>query len=288
MLQEQRGSACTTYVYEPDSYVPLARLDRATALVAANDATSSAEKMHVTVDKVFYFHNDVSGMPEELTSAKGELAWQAQYSTWGNTVSENWSFAAQEQIENHGTVPLPQNLRFQGQYLDREIGLHYNTFRFYDPDIGRFISPDPIGLMGGLNLQAYAPNPIGWIDPLGWQCWKTAREKFWKGEAINAAPGRYSPRNLRLMANGNAPKMTINVTYKNTVTNRLKGRVGRTTNIDVPIELHHQHIPQRAGSGIANETWNLTKATPWGHSSMDKHRNLGWDVNSIVKSVAKF
>ena len=172
MLQEQRGSASTTYVYEPDSYVPLARLDRATALVAANDANMgaerSADKVAVTVDKIFYFHNDVSGMPEELTSTKGELAWQAQYSTWGNTVCENWSFAAQEQIENHGTVPLPQNLRFQGQYLDREIGLHYNTFRFYDPDIGRFISPDPIGLMGGDNLYNYAPNPISWIDPWGW------------------------------------------------------------------------------------------------------------------------
>lgn len=186
MLQERRGSASTTYIYEPDSYAPLARLDRATAMVAANDANMgaerSADKVAVTVDKIFYFHNDVSGMPEELTSAKGELAWQAKYSTWGNTVSENWSFAAQEQIENHGTVPLPQNLRFQGQYLDREIGLHYNTFRFYDPDIGRFISPDPIGLMGGLNLQAYAPNPIGWIDPLGLTCVGGAKwtKKGWK------------------------------------------------------------------------------------------------------------
>ena len=42
-----------------------------------------------------------------------------------------------------------QNLRFQGQYLDRETGLHYNTFRYYDADIGRFICRDPIGLLGG-------------------------------------------------------------------------------------------------------------------------------------------
>jgi uncharacterized protein RhaS with RHS repeats len=52
--------------------------------------------------------------------------------------------------------------------LDRETNLHYNTFRFYDPDIGRFISPDPIGLNGGLNLSSYAPNPSKWIDPWGW------------------------------------------------------------------------------------------------------------------------
>ncbi|WP_244098347.1 RHS repeat-associated core domain-containing protein [Burkholderia ambifaria] len=41
------------------------------------------------------------------------------------------------------------DLRFQGQYLNRETGLHYNTVRFYDPDVGRFISPDPIGQLGG-------------------------------------------------------------------------------------------------------------------------------------------
>jgi len=38
---------------------------------------------------------------------------------------------------------LEQNLRLQGQYLDRETGLHYNTCRHYDPDVGRFISLDP-------------------------------------------------------------------------------------------------------------------------------------------------
>ncbi|MGC7960449.1 RHS repeat-associated core domain-containing protein, partial [Salmonella enterica] len=43
----------------------------------------------------------------------------------------------------------------------------YNLYRFYDPDIGKFISGDPIGLAGGINLYAYAPNPLSWIDPLG-------------------------------------------------------------------------------------------------------------------------
>ncbi len=56
---------------------------------------------------------------------------------------------------------------FPGQYLDRETGLHYNLYRFYDPDIGKFISGDPISIRGGINLYQYAPNPIKWIDPLG-------------------------------------------------------------------------------------------------------------------------
>ncbi|WP_436127396.1 RHS repeat-associated core domain-containing protein [Acidovorax sp. LjRoot117] len=56
----------------------------------------------------------------------------------------------------------------QGQYLDRQAGLHYDTFRYYDADLGAFTTPDPIGLNGGLNLHQYVPNPISWIDPWEW------------------------------------------------------------------------------------------------------------------------
>ncbi|WP_276551556.1 RHS repeat-associated core domain-containing protein, partial [Erwinia mallotivora] len=59
------------------------------------------------------------------------------------------------------------NLRFQGQYLDRETGLHYNLFRYYDPSGGRYTQPDPIGLAGGLNTYAYVGDPLTWVDPLG-------------------------------------------------------------------------------------------------------------------------
>ena len=61
----------------------------------------------------------------------------------------------------------PQNLRFQGQYLDRETGLHYNTFRYYDPTGGCYTQMDPIGLLGGLNTYTYVVDPLMWVDPLG-------------------------------------------------------------------------------------------------------------------------
>ncbi|MTD26523.1 RHS repeat-associated core domain-containing protein, partial [Erwinia sorbitola] len=70
-----------------------------------------------------------------------------------------------------------QNLRFAGQYYDEETGLHYNTLRYYDPGSGSFTQPDPIGLAGGINLYAYGPNPLGWIDPLGLTC-GTTKGKF--------------------------------------------------------------------------------------------------------------
>ncbi|WP_254600215.1 RHS repeat domain-containing protein [Burkholderia contaminans] len=170
----RQGEEALTYLYEANSYVPLARIDQGKA--AANDANVR--------DAVYYFHNDVSGLPEELTNADGELVWQARYKVWGNAVREEWiARMPQGSIPAWGTVqeatsvavhiPRPQNLRFQGEYLDRETGLHYNLFRYYDPDIGRFISPDPIGLVGGINLYQYAPNPISWIDPWGLSCGPT-------------------------------------------------------------------------------------------------------------------
>lgn len=64
-------------------------------------------------------------------------------------------------------MTTPQNLRYQGQCLDRETGLHYNLFRYYDPQCGRFTQPDPIGVLGGESNYGYVHNTVSWVDPLG-------------------------------------------------------------------------------------------------------------------------
>ena len=73
-----------------------------------------------------------------MTDAEGELRWEGQNSAWGKLLRET-------ALQGTG---FAQNLRMQGQYLDRETGLHYNLFRYYDPDSGRFTQPDPVGLAG--------------------------------------------------------------------------------------------------------------------------------------------
>lgn len=136
MLQESRGHINKTYIYEPQSFRPLAL---------------------VQDEKIYHYHVDQIGTPRELTNEQGEIVWKARYKTYGNVAVQEV-----EEVEN--------NLRFQGQYFDDETGLHYNRHRYYNPNIGQFTTQDPIGLLGGVNNYQYAPNPVGWIDPFGLSC----------------------------------------------------------------------------------------------------------------------
>lgn len=79
---------------------------------------------------------------------------------------QNWQFPLT--ASNKDKVSC--NLRFAGQYADEESGLHYNRHRYYDTETGQYLSPDPIGLLGGLNPYGYVANPLRWVDPLGLAC----------------------------------------------------------------------------------------------------------------------
>ncbi|KGR93886.1 RHS repeat-associated core domain-containing protein [Burkholderia sp. ABCPW 111] len=176
LAQEYRGHQAVTYLYEGDGYVPLARIDAVSDdshwlwRLYHGGERDKPEAEAKPEAKIYYFHANAGGAPEELTDRGGRVVWRTRYRAWGNTVLQ--AYAPEFQANPSGDVmqPLPQALRFQGQYEDLETGFCYSTFRYYDPDVGRFITPDPIGLAGGLNQYQYAPNPIGWIDPWGLSC----------------------------------------------------------------------------------------------------------------------
>jgi RHS repeat-associated protein len=81
------------------------------------------------------------------------------------------------------------------QYCDNETGLHYNRFRYYDPDIGPFVSNDPIGLAGGANSYKYASNPVSWIDPYGLSPCSNTSAKVDRSQEISEVFSPTNPRN---------------------------------------------------------------------------------------------
>ncbi len=145
LLQEILPDGRYTYIYtDPDSYEPLAQVRDWT--------TKDGESRQQT----HYFHCDQIGIPREMTDKDGNLLWFGNYTGWGRLKEET-----------RVTDSAYQPFRLQNQYCDRETGLHYNFFRYYEPDAGRFVNQDPIRLLGGVNFYRFAPNVQEWIDPLG-------------------------------------------------------------------------------------------------------------------------
>ena len=91
-----------------------------------------------------------------MTDIHGNLLWYGEYTAWGRLKKD-------ERVYKDAHQPF----RLQNQYYDEETGLHYNLMRYYEPEAGRFVNQDPIGLLGGENLYSFAPNAQEWVDPLG-------------------------------------------------------------------------------------------------------------------------
>ena len=138
------GTAKYTYIYaNPESYEPL---------VQVHDwSTEDGESWQQTR----YFHYDQIGIPREMTDKDGNLLWFDNYTGWGRLKEET-----------KVTDSAYQPFRLQNQYADRETGLHYDFFRYYGTDAGRFVNQDPIGVWGD-NLYQFGPNIQSWADFLG-------------------------------------------------------------------------------------------------------------------------
>ena len=142
LLQEYTYKGSYTYIYtDQDSYEPLAQVFH----------NNQDEEQYLA-----YFHNDQVGIPKEMTDIHGNLLWYGEYTAWGRLKKD-------ERVYKDAHQPF----RLQNQYFDEETGLHYNLMRYYEPEAGRFVNQDPIGLLGGDNFYQFGPNITVWIDPLG-------------------------------------------------------------------------------------------------------------------------
>lgn len=147
-LAEQTDSSTgTTLTWEYDGHRPIAQAERRTTQDPGGDQDSVDARFFAIV-------TDLVGTPTELVDHTGATAWRSRATQWGATA---WNRDA--------TAHTP--LRFPGQYADPETGLHYNFFRHYDPEAGRYVSPDPLGLDPAPNPAGYVTNPATEADPLG-------------------------------------------------------------------------------------------------------------------------
>jgi RHS repeat-associated protein len=107
-----------------------------------------------TGTETHFVHTDHLATPRAMTDLSQTTVWNLDARPFGD----------EQTIEGDEAL----NIRFPGQYYDEETGLSYNDFRDYDPELGRYVESDPIGLVGGINPYTYArANPIVAFDPTG-------------------------------------------------------------------------------------------------------------------------
>jgi RHS repeat-associated protein len=125
-----------------------------------------------TSGTLYYVHPDRSGIPQFVTNSSQATVWSTTYQPFGTT--------------NLITASLPvQNVRLPGQNFDVETGFHYNHFRDYMPNLGRYLEADPTGLKGGLNPYLYAnANPAGFTDSDGLEGHHVFPQTFWRNTNI--------------------------------------------------------------------------------------------------------
>ncbi|MBI3187591.1 MAG: hypothetical protein HYZ31_07005, partial [Gammaproteobacteria bacterium] len=141
LLAEYNSSGTRTkrYAYLPNNFAPVQMAD--------STGTYNVLSNHLQT-------------PILLTNSSNQIVWRANYEAFGKaTINDD--------VDGNG-ARITFNVRMPRQYYDVESNLNYNHHRYYSTELGRYITSDPIGLLGGMNTYSYAENnPINWIDPYG-------------------------------------------------------------------------------------------------------------------------
>ncbi|OUS16318.1 hypothetical protein A9Q88_07365 [Gammaproteobacteria bacterium 50_400_T64] len=196
-LRATRNGSTTQYLYgaggnllaEADSSGTITRYYiHGLGLMAFVDAQSN---------QLYVYHHDATGHTVAITDANQNIVNKYAYSAYGKIL------AKQEQIS--------QPFTYVGQYgvMTEADNLYYMRARYYDAELGRFISEDPIGFAGGINAYAYVGgNPIGAVDPSGLIEWTGTATTLSAVDAVGATLTRYTLTSQRM----NGETATVKIT----------------------------------------------------------------------------
>ena len=191
LVQDQIGTDCagntcprtTHYVYDGPNIIM--EYDQTGAVIARYthgpniDEPLAMEKN----SQMTYFHSDGLGSITSLSNASGTIVQRYDYNAFGNVT-----------ITTQGNIQQPY--AFTGREYDTETGMYFYRARYYNPQVGRFVTKDPIGFAGGdVNLYGYVGgNPVNFVDPAG----------IWRFAPWRLAP-RWNPRTQELRAKPTKP-----------------------------------------------------------------------------------
>ena len=246
-------------------------------LTVVTNVTQGAESVGVTSaamvkgGRAYSILTDQLGTPTEAYDSEGNEVWSRVLDMDGNVIEETGC---------RGMIPF----LFQGQYYDPETGLAYNRFRYYDPKTGAYISQDPIGLAGNLNVYLYTENTNAEIDPLG--LYQTpaqrAKEKGFSGVKMDHrgnvrfkdSPYMYKPQK------GQKNRVVISLSGNYSTDFRRANKAAGLTSKPVGYTWHHVNYNPRTGKGtmelIRTSVHRATYPHSGGVAEYRKHHKTGY------------
>lgn len=178
------GGITTNYVYENGKLLREVTGSEKIDFVYGSDGIIGFR----TGNKNYLYRKNVFGDVTEIYSDNGTLVGKYSYTAFGECIVK----------VNEGGIAEKNPIRYRGYYYDEETSLYYLKSRYYDPEVGRFITIDDISYIdpetiNGLNLYAYClNNPVMYVDPMGhapWWSWFISGLQVLGGIALCFVPG---------------------------------------------------------------------------------------------------
>lgn len=163
-VRKSTANGTNRYLWEGDTL--LAQLDTLGSLVAGYTYYEgidnlAAQLRHDRADSTYYYLEDYSRNVLALVARTGA----------GNAIDNQYRYEPFGGVQGNNPSSVPNSMQFAGREYDVETQLYYDRARYIDPALGRFVSEDPIGLAGGMNLYAFVGNdPVNGWDPSGTSC----------------------------------------------------------------------------------------------------------------------